>query len=107
MSAIASHYLGRPATPPIALSLEPAGDVLGSPARLSEEIAKLSPTERRVLEDVFVSEARQTIYFLGRPRMLEEGGEVLMASPFQPLFHVRHGVGGSQEAPLNLWSTSS
>src|SRR5262249_57383644 len=25
-------------------------------------------------------------------------------SIFQPLFHVRHGVGGSEQAPLNLWS---
>jgi hypothetical protein len=64
----------------------------------------ITPEQGRVLEDVFVSEARQTIYFLGRPRMVEESGEVLTASPFQPLFHVRHGVGGSQEAPLNLWS---
>ncbi|MDP8999359.1 MAG: hypothetical protein M3O46_04535 [Myxococcota bacterium] len=52
MSAIAAHYLGRPATPPIALSLEPAWDVLGNPQRLTDEIAKLSPTERRVLEGV-------------------------------------------------------
>ncbi len=52
MSAIASHYLGRPATPPIALSLEPAWDVLGDPARLAEEVGKLSATERRVLEGV-------------------------------------------------------
>ena len=52
MSAIASHYLGRPATPPIALSLETAWDVLGNPRKLAEEIGKLSPTERRVLEGV-------------------------------------------------------
>jgi hypothetical protein len=52
MSAIASHYLGRPATPPIALSLEVAWEVLGTPGTLAEEIAKLSPTERRVLEGV-------------------------------------------------------
>lgn len=52
MSAIASHYLGRPATPPIALSLEAAWDVLGDPLQLGAEIAKLSPTERRVLEGV-------------------------------------------------------
>jgi hypothetical protein len=52
MSAIASHYLGRPATPPIALSLEAAWEVLGDPRRLAEEIGKLSPTERRVLEGV-------------------------------------------------------
>jgi len=51
-SAIAAHYLGRPATPPIALSLEVAWDVLGDPAKLAEEIARLSPMERRVLEGI-------------------------------------------------------
>jgi len=52
VSAIAGHYLGRPATPPIALSLETAWDVLGDPDKLGEEIDKLSATERRVLEGV-------------------------------------------------------
>ncbi len=51
-SAIAAHYLGRPATPPIALSLEGAWEILGDQAHLTEEIEKLSPTERRVLEAV-------------------------------------------------------
>jgi hypothetical protein len=58
----------------------------------------------RVLEDVFVSDAKQTIYFLGRLQMVEESGSTLVASPFQPLFHIRHAVGGSEQAPLNLWS---
>ncbi len=52
VSAIAGHYLGRPATPPIALSLESAWELLGDPDKLSEEIDKLSATERRVLEGV-------------------------------------------------------
>ena len=52
VSAIAGHYLGRPATPPIALSLETAWELLGDPDKLSEEIEKLSATERRVLEGV-------------------------------------------------------
>jgi hypothetical protein len=52
MSAVASHYLGRPATPPIALSLEAAWDVLGDPQKLADELARLSPPERRVLEGV-------------------------------------------------------
>ncbi len=51
-SAIAGHYLGRPATPPIALSLEAAWEVLGDSEKLTAEIDKLSPTERRVLEGV-------------------------------------------------------
>ena len=52
VSAIAGQYLGRPATPPIALSLEAAWEVLGDSDKLAEEIDKLSPTERRVLEGV-------------------------------------------------------
>jgi hypothetical protein len=52
VSAIAGHYLGRPATPPIALSLETAWETLGDPEKLEAEIEKLSPTERRVLEGV-------------------------------------------------------
>lgn len=52
VSAIAGHYLGRPATPPIALSLEAAWEVLGDARKLGEEIEKLSATERRVLESV-------------------------------------------------------
>jgi len=64
----------------------------------------ITSEEGRVLEDVFVSAAKQTIYFLGRPQMVEESGNTLVASPFQPLFHVQHAVGGSEQAPLNLWS---
>jgi len=60
--------------------------------------------EGRVLEDVFVSNAKQTIYFMARAKMVAENGGALAASSFQPLFHVRHGVGGSEEEPLNLWS---
>jgi hypothetical protein len=64
----------------------------------------ITSDEGRVLEDVSVSDAKQTIYFLGRPQMVEEDGNTLVASPFQPLFHVRHAVGGSDQMPLNLWS---
>jgi hypothetical protein len=64
----------------------------------------ISPEEGRVLEDVFVNSTKQTIYFLGRPQMVEETGNTLVAGSFQPLFHVRHAVGGSEQAPLNLWS---
>ena len=72
--------------------------------RSSMQRGWITPDEGRVLEDVFVSDAKQTIYFLGRPRMVEENGNPLVASPFQPLFHVQHAVGGSEQAPLNLWS---
>ncbi len=51
-SAVASHYLGRPATPPVALSLEAAWEVLRDPLRLADEVAKLAPLERRLLESI-------------------------------------------------------
>jgi hypothetical protein len=64
----------------------------------------ITSEEGRVLEDVFVSDAKRTIYFLGRPRTVEENGNTLVASSFQPLFHVQHAVSGSEQMPLNLWS---
>lgn len=72
--------------------------------RSSMQRGWITPAEGRVLEDVFVSDAKEAIYFLGRPRMVEESGKELMASAFQPLFHVWHAVGGSDDEPLNLWS---
>jgi hypothetical protein len=52
VSAIASHFLGRPATPPLALSLEAAWETLSDPARLRDVIDKIAPPERRLLEAV-------------------------------------------------------
>lgn len=51
-SAIAAHYLGRPATPPIVLSLEVAWQQLSDPERLQTEVARLAPVERRLLEAI-------------------------------------------------------
>jgi hypothetical protein len=51
-SAIATHYLGRPATPPIALALEAAWELLTDMPSLAAELEKLAPSERRVLEKV-------------------------------------------------------
>ena len=73
-------------------------------SRSSLQRGWITSEEGRVLEDVFVNDAKQIIYFLGRPRMIEENGNEVAASTFQPLFHVRHAVGGSEEMPLNLWS---
>jgi hypothetical protein len=73
-------------------------------SRSSMQRGWITSEQGRVLEDVFVSDAKQTIYFLGRPRMVEENGNNVVASPFQPLFHVRHAVAGSEQMPLNLWS---
>lgn len=52
ISAVAAHYLGRPATPPIALSLEAAWEILSDRARLAAELERLAPVERRLLEAI-------------------------------------------------------
>jgi hypothetical protein len=49
-ASIAAHYLGRPATPPLALSLEPAWEALNDPERLRQEVEALAPLERKLLE---------------------------------------------------------
>lgn len=51
-TAIASHYLGRPATPPLSLSLEPAWEALHDPIRLDEEVDSLAPMERKLLRAI-------------------------------------------------------
>lgn len=51
-TAIASHYLGRPVAPPIALALEEAWAVLANPSRLSQELQELPPQERKLLHSV-------------------------------------------------------
>jgi hypothetical protein len=73
-------------------------------SRSSMQRGWITPQEGLVLEDVYVSPDRQAIFFLGRERMSGEDGNELQASPFQPIFHVEHAVGGSEEDPLNLWS---
>jgi hypothetical protein len=79
--AIASYYLGRPATRPLSLSLQPAFVALTDPARIAEELQRLSPTERRVLTQVE-----------------EQGGEVdtaeLLDLEREPL-RLRNGTGQS------------
>jgi hypothetical protein len=51
-SAVASHYLGRPSTPPIALSLEAAWEVLGDRDTLRAEVERVSHQERRLLDQI-------------------------------------------------------
>jgi hypothetical protein len=57
----------------------------------------------RILEDVYINNAEQDIFFIGRSQMTGKDGNTLEASQFQPLFFVEHGVGGVEEEPLNLW----
>ncbi len=91
-SAIAAHYLGRPATPPISLSLEAAWEALGDPGRLAEELGKLAPTERRVLEAI-----EQQGGEVETDELLELEREPLRLRTAQGPTQTRRGVGFSLE----------
>ncbi|WP_309112823.1 hypothetical protein [Saccharothrix sp.] len=56
-----------------------------------------------VLERTHVDHATRMVTFLGTPEHPGPDGELLRAGDLQPIFHVQHGAGGTQDQPLNLW----
>jgi len=50
--SIASQYLGRSATPPLALALEPTWEVLTDANELAAQIEQLAPLERKLLRAI-------------------------------------------------------
>ncbi|MHC0432147.1 hypothetical protein ACX6XY_18440 [Streptomyces sp. O3] len=56
-----------------------------------------------VLEEVGLNHERQVVTFIGRAELPDADGTPLTADPRQPLFHVQHGVAGTDEHPLNTW----
>ncbi|MBT2407449.1 MULTISPECIES: hypothetical protein [unclassified Streptomyces] len=56
-----------------------------------------------VLEEVHLDHERQLVTFLGREQFLDVRGRPLHADTGQPLFHVQHGVAGTDEHPTNTW----
>ena len=71
--------------------------------RASQQAAWIGGGRGQVLEDVFIHQADRRVFFIGRAEFLDESGAPVLASDDQPLFHVEHGAGGSETAPLNLW----
>lgn len=51
-ASVAGYYLGRPATPPVALCLEPAWEALSDPEQLRSEVEQLAPLERKLLSAI-------------------------------------------------------
>ncbi|MEU8772226.1 hypothetical protein [Streptomyces sp. NPDC048606] len=56
-----------------------------------------------VLEEVWLDHERQVVTFLGRAELPDARGGLLKADTGQPLFHVQHGVAGTEERPTNTW----
>ncbi|MCA9627530.1 MAG: hypothetical protein KC766_07690, partial [Myxococcales bacterium] len=51
-SSVATHYLGRPATPPFSIALEDAWEVLSDADQLAAGVDALAPMERNLLQSI-------------------------------------------------------
>jgi hypothetical protein len=71
--------------------------------RISEQRGWRTGEFAVVIEEVFVNHRARRITFLGRSEARDEKGGLLRATAQQPLFHVEHAVGGTEDAPLILW----
>jgi hypothetical protein len=63
----------------------------------------IEDTTGPVFEEVFISNKERRVIFLGRDELKTETGETIRTNGYQPLFHVEHGVSGTENAPLNIW----
>lgn len=72
--------------------------------RVSEQRTWLQPDHYgTVIEACHLNHSSQQVTFIGLAEAVDDEGVAVTASPGQPLFHVSHGVGGPEEAPLNTW----
>ncbi len=72
--------------------------------RVSEQRLWLQPSNYgTVIEACLLSHARKEVTFIGLSEVEDDSGQSIHASPLQPLFHVVHGVSGTEEEPLNTW----
>jgi hypothetical protein len=56
-----------------------------------------------VLEQTRLDHTNQIVTFIGAAEHRGRDGEPLRAGTGQPIFHVEHSVGGTENQPLNLW----
>ena len=72
--------------------------------RVSEQRQWLEPEEyATVLEACYLNHNEQKVTFIGLPEVEDDADNTIIASPQQPLFHVEHGVSGTENTPLNTW----
>ena len=56
-----------------------------------------------MIEACYLNHSIQQVTFIGLAAVEDDSGQTITASPKQPLFHVVHGVSGTEEVPLNTW----
>jgi hypothetical protein len=71
--------------------------------RTSEQVGWIVSNRGEVIERVSINNLERRIFFLGLPRIVDDRGQVIIASDWQPRFHVEHAAEGSEERPLNIW----
>ncbi|MBX9804298.1 MAG: hypothetical protein K2Y18_00935 [Alphaproteobacteria bacterium] len=57
----------------------------------------------QVLEKAYLLNKEQRVIFIGLSDARDDKGALLHTANSQPLFHVEHGVGGTEDKPLNTW----
>ena len=100
------HYIPGGVRPESVRSWQSAGGVRSVEylARYSDQRRRRDPSLfGRVVEDVCLNHARRAATFLGRLEITDDLGQQVFAATDQPLFFVEHSVGGTEDAPLNLW----
>lgn len=76
--------------------------------RVSRQLLWKDPVAHGVvIERVHLDHEAQKVTFLGTAETVDDRGETLTAGTWQPLFHVEHGVAGTEERPLNTWKLVS
>jgi hypothetical protein len=71
--------------------------------RTSVQLGWITDERGDVNEEVFIDRDRRKILFMGRQEFTTDLGEKVVASDYQPLFHVEHAAGGSEDSPTNIW----
>ena len=72
--------------------------------RVSEQRQWLQPDNYgTVIEACYLNHSSQQVTFIGLAEVEDDSGQTITASSEQPLFHVVHGVSGTEETPLNTW----
>jgi hypothetical protein len=72
--------------------------------RKSDQRQRLVPgTYGLVLEQVRINPTLQKVTFIGAAELPDADGTMLHATTLSPLFHVDHGVSGTETQPVNDW----
>lgn len=82
----------------------PGAELGDAYVRQSQQRLWIRPEEYGlVLEEVSLHHERQLVTFIGRAECADAQGGPLRADTRQPLFHVQHGVDGTEQRPTNTW----